>query len=58
VAISIIVFTRGSEWDGRMNNRAKRQIQNAKEKKVKKLTVRPHARAGSMEVDGYENPDC
>jgi hypothetical protein len=25
-------------------------------KKHKKLTAQPHARAGSMEVDGYENP--
>jgi hypothetical protein len=26
--------------------------------KYKKLTARPHARAGSMEVDGHENPDA
>jgi hypothetical protein len=26
------------------------------ERKHKKLTAQPHARAGSMEVDGYENP--
>jgi hypothetical protein len=25
-------------------------------KKTQKLTAQPHARAGSMEVDGYENP--
>jgi hypothetical protein len=32
-----------------------RQKNNGKQKH-KKLTAQPHARAGSMEVDGYENP--
>jgi hypothetical protein len=27
-------------------------------KQHKKLTAQPHARAGSMEVDGYENPEA
>jgi hypothetical protein len=29
-----------------------------RKKKMQKLTAQPHARAGSMEVDGYENPEA
>jgi hypothetical protein len=43
---SFISYTSRNEWSKQTENKNTH----------KKLTTRPHARAGSMEVDGYENP--
>jgi hypothetical protein len=39
-----------------ITTRRKEKENNNTRRKYKKLTGQPHARAGSMEVDGYENP--